>query len=48
MSKLFEFTVTMVGWGDTPADGWEACKENFDIDSEPLPPNEIIDADDEE
>jgi len=45
MSKLYDFTVDMCGWGDTPEEAWENCKENFDIDKQELPEYEIIDED---
>lgn len=41
--KLFEFTLTVCGWGETVEEAWETCKENFDIDDEPIPESEVID-----
>lgn len=34
MSELYDFTVVMCGWGDSPEEAWEKCKENFDIDKD--------------
>jgi hypothetical protein len=46
MSKLYEFCVTMTGWGESPEEAWENCQENFDISEESLPDTfEIIDED---
>ena len=42
MAKLYEFTITMCGWGDTSEQAWENCKENFDIAYESIPVKEKI------
>lgn len=42
--KLYEFTVTMCGWGNTPEEAWENCKDQYDIDKEELPNNEILES----
>lgn len=45
MSKLYEFDVTMYGWGDSAEEAWENCKENFNIDNQELPEFTIVDED---
>lgn len=35
----------MCGWGDTPEEAWENCKDNFDIDEQNFPEYEIVDED---
>lgn len=45
MSKLYDFSVVMCGWGDTPEEAWANCKENYDIDQEELPEYSIVDED---
>ena len=47
MSKLYEFKVCPCGWGDSPEEAWESCKEAFNIDYETDLEYEIIDEDDE-
>ena len=45
MSKLYDFDVTMCGWGDSVEEAWENCKENFNIDNQELPEFTIVDED---
>ena len=39
---LYEFIIKICGFGSNSEEAWENCKENFDIDDEPLPENGII------
>jgi hypothetical protein len=43
MAKLYEFTITVTGWGENPEDAWENVKENFDIVYEGIPNSDNID-----
>lgn len=45
MSKCYEFTIKIVGWGEDLEDAFENAKENFDIERESIPDNEVIDED---
>lgn len=47
MSKLFEFTIKICGWGDTPNEAWEDAKESFDIVREEYPNEDCIEIIDE-
>ena len=41
MSKLYDFSVVICGWGDTPDEAWSNAKDNYDIDKELLPEYEL-------
>lgn len=47
MRKLFEFNITMCGWGNSIEEAWDNCQESFRIEDEPIPENyNIIDEED--
>lgn len=37
MAKLYEFSLTLCGWGNNPMEAWDNCKDSFDIDKENVP-----------
>ena len=48
MRKLYEFNISVCGWGETLKEAQEACRENFDIDKEVLEDFTIIDIKDDD
>lgn len=48
MSKLYDFTIGVCGWGESPEEAWEACKENFNIDKMEIADYEISDENEDE
>lgn len=47
MSKLYDFSVIMCGWGNTPEEAWRDCQESFDILAENVPIDYTVVDDDE-
>ena len=48
MSKLYDFSLVICGWGNTVDEAWENAKNNFDIDKEQLLEYELIEDDEDE
>lgn len=45
-NKLYDFYFGGTGWGETPEEAWENCKENYDLDKMDLPEYELIEEED--
>ena len=46
MEKTYQFTVDMIGRGETPEEAWRDCQEHFEIGMEDQPTpekTEVID-----